>query len=278
MYTEIFADSCCDLTPQQIEKYNIHIVPLGVFISEKSYLDGIDITTPQLFDMVNQTGNLPKTSAPSTAMFARAFKPYQEALYISISSKLSASNQNGLIAARSLAPADIRVIDSLNLSTGIGLLVLKAVELREEGKTISEIEIAINETVPKINTSFVIDTLDYLYMGGRCSAMEHVVGSLLKIRPVIEVHHDGTLGIKEKVSGSRKKALDSIVLDFKKKLPDIDLHRVFITHAFCEEDANYLRDELLKLTPIEEVCLSTASATIGSHCGPNTIGILFITK
>lgn len=278
MYTEIFADSCCDLTPQQIEKYNIHIVPLGVFISEKSYLDGIDITTPQLFDMVKQTGNLPKTSAPSTAMFVEAFKPYQEALYISISSQLSASNQNGQIAASSLAPADIRVIDSLNLSTGIGLLVLKAAELREAGKTISEIEAALNATVSKISTSFVIDTLDYLYMGGRCSAMEHVVGSLLKIRPIIEVHHDGTLGIKEKVSGSRKKALDSLLLDFTKKLSTIDLHRVFITHTSCEKDANYLRDELLKLAPIEEVCISDASATIGSHCGPNTIGILFITK
>lgn len=278
MYTEIFADSCCDLTPQQIEKYNIHIVPLGVFISEKSYLDGIDITTPQLFDMVKQTGNLPKTSAPSTAMFIEAFKPYQEALYISISSQLSASNQNGQIAASSLAPADIRVIDSLNLSTGIGLLVLKAAELREAGKTISEIEAALNATVSKISTSFVIDTLDYLYMGGRCSAMEHVVGSLLKIRPIIEVHHDGTLGIKEKVSGSRKKALDSLLLDFTKKLSTIDLHRVFITHTSCEKDANYLRDELLKLAPIEEVCISDASATIGSHCGPNTIGILFITK
>jgi fatty acid-binding protein DegV len=115
-------------------------------------------------------------------------------------------------------------------------------------------------------------------MGGRCSSMEHIVGSLLKIRPVIEVRHDGTLGVKEKVSGSRKKALDSLIIDFKKKLPNIDLQKVFITHTFCQEDANYLKDELIKLAPIKEVCLSTANATIGSHCGPNTIGILFFTK
>jgi DegV family protein with EDD domain len=274
---EIFADSCCDLTSEQIKKFNIHIVPLGVFVAGKSYLDGVDITTPQLFEIVQQTGVLPKTSAPSTAIFLEAFKPYKEAIYISISSKLSASYQNGLIAARSLTTADIRVVDSLNLSTGIGLLVLKAAELRAEGKTLDEIETFLKATAPKVSTSFAIDSLDYLYMGGRCSAMEHVVGSLLKIRPVIEVHHDGTLGVKEKVNGSRKKALDSMLIDFKKKLPNIDLHRVFVTHTYCQADADYLRNELLKLAPIEEICFSTANATIGSHCGPNTIGILFIT-
>jgi EDD domain protein, DegV family len=275
---EIFADSCCDLTPEQIKKSNIHIVPLGVFVADKSYQDGVDITTPELFKIVDETGTLPKTSAPSTATFIEAFKPYSEAIYISISSKLSASNQNGQIAARYLSQADIRVVDSLNLSTGIGLLVLLAAEMRDQGRTLAEIETALNETAKHVNTSFVIDSLDYLYMGGRCSAMEHVVGSLLKIRPVIEVRHDGTLGVKEKVSGSRKKALDSMLIDFKKKLPTVDLRRVFVTHTFCQEDANYLRDELLKLAPIEEVCFSTANATVGSHCGPNTIGILFITK
>lgn len=141
-----------------------------------------------------------------------------------------------------------------------------------------EIEAILNEAKIKIITSFVIDTLDYIYMGGRCTVVQHVVGSLLKIRPIIEVFHDGTLGIKEKVNGSRKKALDTLLVSFKNKLPNIDLHRVFITHTFCEEDANYLKEELLKLAPIEEICLSTANATIASHCGPNTIGILSFSK
>lgn len=275
---EIFADSCCDLSPEQIKKYNIHIIPLGVFINEKSYLDGVDITSGELFAYAEKTGKLPKTSAPSVASFTEAFKPYQDGIYISISSQLSASNQNGQLAAKSLPDADIRVVDSLNLSTGIGLLVMKAAEMREEGKTIDEIEMALKETTSKVYTSFVIDTLDYLYMGGRCSAMEHVVGSLLRIRPVIEVQSDGTLGIKEKVSGSRKKALDSMVLDFKKKLPNIDLHRVFITHPGSDADADYLTGELKKIADIEEICSTHASATISSHCGPGTIGILFIMK
>ncbi|MHC1741099.1 MAG: DegV family protein [Anaerolineaceae bacterium] len=273
---EIFADSCCDLTAEQINKYQIHVIPLGVFVNEKSYLDGVDISTPELFDLVAKTGKLPKTSAPSIESFVNAFKKSSEAIYISISSKLSASNQNGLIAAQSV-PGDIRVIDSLNLSTGIGLLVLKAAELRDQGKSLSEIENLLINMTTKVNTSFVIDTLDYLYMGGRCTAMEHIVGSLLKIRPVIEVHHDGTLGVKEKVSGSRKKALDSMLVDFKKKLSDIDLTRVFITHATADGDAEYLHIELMKIAPINEICISKANATIASHCGPHCIGILFMT-
>lgn len=275
---EIFADSCCDLSPDQIECFRIHVVPLGVFIAGKTYSDGVDVTTPQLFELVKQTGKLPNTSAPAQATFLEAFRPYDDIIYISISSKLSASNQNGQISASALTNKKINVVDSLNLSTGIGLLVLKAAELRDQGKTSDEIVAELQTIVTKVNTSFVIDTLDYLYMGGRCSAMEMIFGSMLKIRPVIEVKNDGSLGVKEKISGSRKKALDSMIVDFKNKLPNIDLHRVFVTHAFCEKDALYLKEELLKLAPIEEVCLTTAGATIASHCGPDCIGILFITK
>ncbi len=275
---EIFADSCCDLSPDQVKKFNIHVIPLGVFIDGTSYLDGVSISSPELFAKVEKTGKLPNTSAPAQAAFIEAFKPYDDIIYISISSKLSASNQNGQIAAQALPGKKIQVVDSLNLSTGIGLLVLKAVEMRDQGKTSDEIVAELNSTVSRINTSFVIDTLDYLYMGGRCSAMEMIFGSMLKIRPVIEVKPDGTLGVKEKISGTRKKALDSMLLDFKSKLSKLDLHRVFITHAYCDKDAEYLKQELLKLAPIDEVCITYAGATISSHCGPNCIGILFITK
>ena len=275
---EIFTDSCADLSPEQIKKFNIHVVPLGVFIDNKTFFDGINITPQDLFDKVKITGKLPNTSAPSTGAFSEAFKPYNSAIYIGISAKLSASNQNALIAVKNLPENDIRVVDSFNLSTGIGLLVLKAAELRDQGKSLDEVEKTISGLVPNINSSFVIDTLDYLFMGGRCSSMEHIMGSLLKIRPVIEVKTDGTLGVKEKVSGSRKKAIDSMLVDFKKKLPNIDLSRVFITHAVADEDAVYLKEELMKLAPIKEICITNAGATISSHCGPNTIGILFLTK
>ena len=275
---QIITDSCADLAPEQIKKFNIRVVPLGVFVDNKTYIDGIDITPQKLFDKVKASGKLPNTSAPSTAAFTEAFKAYDSSIYIGISAKLSASNQSAQVAAKSLPGKDIRVVDSFNLSTGIGLLVLKAAELRDQGKSMDEIEKTILSHVPKVNSSFVIDKLDYLFMRGRCSSVEHIMGSLLKIRPVIEVKPDGTLGVKEKISGSRKKALDSMLADFSKKLPNIDLDRVFVTHAAAEEDAIYLKDELMKLAPIKEVCITSAGATISSHCGPNTIGILFFTK
>jgi DegV family protein with EDD domain len=275
---EIFADSCSDLSPELIQKFNIHVIPLGVIVGEETYSDGVDITPAQLFEQVKTTGKLPSTSAPSTGAFIKAFEQCDSGIYISISSKLSASNQNAQIAVKNLPGKDIRVVDSLNLSTGIGLLVLTAAELRDQGKSLDEIEKTLQGKILKVNTSFVIDTLDYLYMGGRCTSMEHLMGSLLKIRPIIEVKLDGSLGVKEKVSGSRKKALDSMLNEFKRKLPNVDLNRVFLTHAVSDVDAVYLKDELLKLAPIKEICITNAGATISSHCGPNCIGILFMSK
>lgn len=275
---EIFADSCSDLSPELIDHFHIHIIPLYVYENGVNYLDGKTITTPQLFELVKESGVLPKTSAPSEGDFLTNFAQADEAIFIGISSKLSASIQNAINASNSLKNKKILVIDSLTLSSGIGLLVLKAAELRDAGKSLEEIGEEIKNSVPKLNVSFVIDTLDYMYMGGRCSSMEHLVGSLLKIRPVIEVRPDGTLGVKTKIGGSRKKALNSMLDDFKSKLPNIDLHRVFVTHTYCDEDAEYLKSELLKLAPIEEVCITYAGSTIASHCGPNTIGILFFGK
>jgi DegV family protein with EDD domain len=173
---------------------------------------------------------------------------------------------------------DIRLVDSKNLSSGIGLLVLKAAELRDQGLSLDEIEKEIRNTVPKVRTAFVIDTLEYLYKGGRCSAMENVMGSLLHIRPIINVRADGTLGVKEKISGSRKKALNALLADFERNKANIDMHRVFITHSGCEEDAEMLQKSLLDMAPIEEICITVAGATIASHCGPATIGILYLLK
>lgn len=275
---EIFSDSCCDLSPELIDRYKIHIIPLAVFENGENYLDGKTITTPQLFEMVKATGVLPKTSAPSEGDFLTQFDTVDEAIFIGISSKLSATIQNAINASRSLTNKKIVVIDSFSLSTGIGLLVVKAAELRDQGKSIEEIREEVNNFIPRLNVSFTIESLDYLYMGGRCSSMEHVVGSLLKIRPVIEVKPDGSMGVKTKIGGSRKKSLQFMLDEFERKLPDVDLHRVFITHTYCDKDADYLKSELLKLAPIEEVCITYAGTTIASHCGPDTIGILFFTN
>ena len=273
---DIFTDSCSDLSPELIKKHQIRVIHLNVFINGHDYKDG-ELTQAELFALAGQSGELPKTSAPSISEFAQAFDTPNEKLFIGISAQLSATLQNAIKGAE-MAEQPVQVVDSMNLSTGIGLLVLKAAEARDQGASVAEIKTLIEATVPQVRTSFVIDTLDYLYKGGRCTTMQHLVGSMLRLRPVIEVRPDGTLGVKEKIGGSRRKALNALLENFKRNLPEVDLHRVFVTHTSCEEDAAYLRAELLKLAPIEEVCITAAGATIASHCGPNTIGILYILK
>ncbi|MRR31658.1 DegV family protein [bacterium] len=272
---EIVTDSTSDLSPELIERFHIKRLPLTVFVDNHEVKDG-DLTLPQLFETVKRTGELPKTSAVPAIDFYNLFSESEETIYIGISSQLSATHQNSVLAAAELKDRKIATIDSLNLSTGIGLLVLKAAEMRDQGHSFEEIVSEIQETVPKVHSTFIIDTLDYLYKGGRCSAMASVVGSLLRIRPVIEVRKDGTMGVKEKIGGARKRALLSMIEDFKSRLGSIDLHRVFITHTGCAADAAFLAGELRKLAAIEEICTTYAGATIASHCGPDTIGILYL--
>ena len=142
----------------------------------------------------------------------------------------------------------------------------------------AEIAVQIPALTPSVHTSFVIDTLNYLHKGGRCSGTELLIGSLLKIRPVIEVRKDGSLGVQKKISGSRKKALDSLIVDFKSNLVNVNSHRIFITHTLCDTDAAYIKEEIARLGQFDEICTTVAGSTIASHCGPNTIGILYLTK
>jgi DegV family protein with EDD domain len=170
------------------------------------------------------------------------------------------------------------VIDSKNLSGGIGLLALKASELRDAGRSALEIEGVILKMIPRIRTSFVIDTMDYLYKGGRCSGLQAFTGSVLKIHPVIEVDSAGTLGVKAKFRGGRQKSLRYLLDDFKLNIESIDPGRIFITHVMCREDAEIIRDEIRAMITSEEIHITEAGSVIASHCGPGTIGILYCTK
>jgi DegV family protein with EDD domain len=275
---KIVTDSTSDLGEQLTSKYNIQVIPLLVNINNYTYKDGVDITPSEIFSLVSKTGELPKTAAPSVIDYTNVFDCSDDVFFMGISSKLSASMANAKIAADNLKNRNIRIIDSLNLSTGIGLLILRAADMRDEGKSIDEIETAIKQLIPKVRTSFVIDTLTYLHMGGRCTAVQALVGSLLKLRPVIEVRTDGTLGVKDKVGGSRKKALTTMLESYKKDLPLIDLRRVFVTHSGCDDDAQFLAQEIEKISNPQEVLITTAGAVVSSHCGPDTIGILYLMK
>jgi len=275
----IFTDSCSDMGKDLEKRYNIHVIPLTVIVNNRTFRDGVDIQGYELFDLVEKSGELPKTSAPSMVDFMAEFNTVEgDILFVGISSKLSATVQNAMLAGKELNGRNIRVIDSLNLSTGIGLLVLKAAHLRDQGKTLHEIGEELEAGKKKVHTSFAIDRLDYIYMGGRCSAMENIMGSLLKIRPIIEVHHDGTLVVKEKTRGKRHKSLASMLKAFRSHLDDMDFTRVFVTHTGCDDDAQYLKQAILEMAPIQEALVTRASCTVSSHCGPGTIGILYMTK
>ncbi len=275
----ILTDSVSDLGKELSQKFGIGIIPLSVFINNQTFSDGGDLTSEMLYAEVEKSGQLPKTAAPSVAEFINFFSSYPgNILFISIGSSLSATNQNAILAAESLPERNIRIIDSKNLSTGIGLLVLAAAEKRDQGAALDEIYDYVMSLIPRVNSSFMIDTLEYLHKGGRCSAMENLMGSLLSIHPVIEVRQDGTLGVRQKLRGTGKKVMDAMVDMFRQNLDRIDMRRVFITHSGGGIDPIYIKQKLEDVAEIEEICITQAGATVSSHCGPKTIGILYIMK
>ncbi|HHY32872.1 MAG TPA: DegV family protein [Firmicutes bacterium] len=278
----VITDSTSDLSPELIQKYGVTVVPYVVNFESDSFQDGVDISTPKLFEMVARRGMLPKTSAPSLGHFRRVFeealKDSDEVVYIGISSKFSSGTPTAKLAAADLPDGKVTVIDSANLSTGIGLQVLLACELAAAGKTARDIASAVTAVIPRVRTSFIIDTLDYLRMGGRCSGVQALVGNLLRIRPVIAVV-DGGMVVAGKVRGTRKKALDTLLGDFRANSSHLVPDRVFVTHTGCHEDALYLMDGIREAAPaVREVLETTAGAVVASHCGPNTIGILYIVE
>lgn len=278
---KIFADSTCDLPQEWMQKYDIGLVPLYVTFGDQTFKDGVDITTPQLYAKVSETGSLPKTAAPSPADFIAAFSPAiedgREIVYISLSSELSSTYQNALIAAGEFPDGKVTVIDSLNLSTGIGLQVMKAVKAAEQGKSPAEIADIVEKVKPLVETEFVIDSLEYLYKGGRCSGMQNLVGSLLKIRPVIKVI-DGKMTPAYKVRGKREKALEQMLSNALDKREEMDNDLIFVTHSLAAEDARELKRLLEEKTGAREVAVSDAGCVISSHCGAKTIGILYVKK
>jgi DegV family protein with EDD domain len=272
----ILTDSTCDLSPEIAAEFGLTVIPLSVTLGGEVYRDGVDISQKELFGLIEKHGELPKTSAPPIGEFMKAFDQFGESLFIGISSKLSTTIQNALLAASSLPSGRVRVVDSLNLSTGVGLLAIRAAELRDQSLSLEQIEEKLLASVLKVRTSFVIDTMEYLYKGGRCTALQAIAGSVLKIHPIIEVNRDGTLGVKEKARGTLQKGHQMMLEDFKSHLSELDRRRVFVTHSFeREEDAQFLVDEVKRIAAPAEVRITCAGSVISSHCGPRTAGILY---
>jgi len=280
---KLITDSTCDLSEALIQQMNIEVVPLYVSIGDKHYKDGLDLKQNELYDLVATYDALPSTAAPSPSDFHSVFKHYIEQDYdilvICLSSKMSATYQNASIAKEMIVAnnieGDIGIIDSRNLSTGTGLLVMEAYDAIQAGKNLLEIENYLNGLVPHGHSSFTIETFEYLQKGGRCSGLTATVGGMLKIKPIIKVSN-GSLIVGGKIRG-KKKALDKMIEEtmvYKKQL----LHsRLFITHTTgSEEEAIYIKNKLTDQIDNLAVYITYAGCVIASHCGKKTIGILFI--
>jgi DegV family protein with EDD domain len=274
----IITDSTSDLGADIANEFNLAVIPLTVAIGGKVYRDGVNIQQKELFALVKKYGELPKTAAPSVGEFIKAFDQPGESVFVGISSKLSVTIQNAILASETFPAGKVRVIDSLNLSSGVGLLALLAAGLRDAGCSSVFTEKELQHSVSRLRTSFVIDTMVYLYKGGRCTAIQAIAGSVLKIHPIIEVKKDGSLGVREKARGTRQKGLQILLDDFSANIERLDRQRVFITHTTSEADAEYLKTEIFRLASPKDVRITQAGSVIASHCGPGTIGILYFVK
>ncbi len=280
---KIISDSTCDLSPELVERYNIDILPLNVLLGNKEYQDGKNITPEEIFKWADENKTTPKTSAPTMDTAVEMIKPYveegMEVVCFCISESMSTSGNVMRMVARELEAEDkVTVIDSANLSTGVGLMVIEAAIMASEGKSSSDIKAAIEILKPKVRASFVVDTLTYLYRGGRCSATAAMAGSVLKLHPKIVVEN-GAMDATKKYRGKLAAVIMSYVKDMEDELKNARNDRVFITHSGCDREiVEGVKEYLRELGIFNEILETRAGGVVSSHCGPGTLGVLFISK
>lgn len=280
---KIIADSTCDLSKELIEKYDITILSLHILLGEQEYRDGVDITPEEIFAWSDKNKTTPKTSAPSLVEAMECLKQYvdegREVICFSISGSMSTSGNVMRLAAEELEAGNlVTVIDSANLSTGIGHLVVEAAIMAGQGKNAKTIAKEIEELKPRVRASFVVDTLTYLYRGGRCNAVAALVGGALKLHPKIVVEN-GAMDATKKYRGRLDHVILSYTKDMEKELKTAKRERVFITHSGCDrETVDKVRNYLEGLQHFHEIIETRAGGVISSHCGPGTLGVLFIAQ
>ena len=280
---KIIADSTCDQSQDLLTKYDISILPLHVLLGEEEYLDGRTITPDQIYSWSDAHKTTPKTSAPSLVEAMELMKPYveekREIVCFSISDEMSTSGNVMRLAAEELDAAQlVTVINSANLSTGIGLLVIEAAIMAGNGATGKEIAEKMEELKPLVRASFVVDTLTYLHRGGRCSGVAALAGSALKLHPKIVVEN-GKMAPQKKYRGKIDRVILDYVHDLEQDLKSAKKERVFITHSGCDAVVvEAVRSYLEGLQVFDEILETRAGGVISSHCGPGTLGVLFIAQ
>ena len=277
---KILSDSTCDLTPALLQKYDITLTPLTVVKDGKSFRDGVDITPADIFAHVDGGGALCSTSAVSEYEYATFFSRYapdcDAVVQITIGSGFSACYQNACLAAQGFD--NVFVVDSENLSSGQGLLVMEAVRLAEAGQSGEDIARALRELAPKVEASFLVERLDYLYKGGRCSAVAALGANLLGLKPCIEVS-GGKMGVCKKYRGSFESAVRQYVRERLEGREDIRPALAFVTHPAAPESVvRAALDTAAQYGSFDRVLETHAGCTVSCHCGPHTLGILFVRK
>ncbi len=276
------ADNTADLNGELIDLLNVSLHPYTVIIDNKAYRDNIDIKPSDIFKIYEDKGILPKTAAINLAQYVEYFKELKEngreIIHINLASSLTSAYNNCQIAAGDFP--GVYALDSQNLSTGSGLLVLKARHLIDKGLSAKEVVEELENHREKIHMSFLLDTLEFLQAGGRCSKLTSLGANLLKIKPVINVdNQSGTMSVGSKYKGSLEKSIKRYICDKLTSIDNINEDHIFLVHSGLKEEyLDLARKEILKHIKFKEIYISTASCTISSHCGPNTIGIAFETK
>lgn len=278
---KIFADSTCDLSEELVKRYDVTIVPLHIVLDDKEYLDGVDIGPDDIYKWADANNTTPKTSAVAIEDAMNSLNclcgSEDEAIVFTISEKMSVTPNVFRMAAQGLEIEDkVTVIESANLSTGIGLLILAAADMAKDGKSRQEIYQQIEEMKSGVRSSFVVDTLTYLHRGGRCSGLSAMAGGMLKLHPKIIVK-DGRMAPTKKYRGRIEKVIIDYVKDMQEELLQAKKERVFITHSGCDSQViDSVYHYLKELDYFDEILITRAGGVISSHCGPGTLGVLFV--
>lgn len=277
MNVKIICDSTSDLSKELIQKHNIEVVPFTVILGDKEFKDGVDITSEEIISYCEANNIFPKTSTVNQVDYETVFQKFAssetECVFIGISSELSSSFQNAKRAAEQFQ--NVHVIDGQSLSTGTGLLVLKACEFASQGLSATQIVEKVTALIPKVQASFIVEKIDYLRKGGRCSMLAAFGANLFKIKPTLLLK-EGKIVADRKLVGKHEICLNKYVEYVLEKFPNANKERVFITHTPVEQSHVDLVRELLKKRGFQEIIETTAGGTITCHCGPGTLGILYL--
>jgi len=275
----IIADSTCDLSEELLEKYQISVIPLYIQLDDESFLDRIEITPEKIYEWSDKNGKTPKTAAPGMDIVKGVLEKFNkeetDLIYFSISDDMSTTSNVVRLVAQDMEYDNFYIVNSKSLSTGIGLQLIRAAELAAQGWGAEKIVEHMESIRDKISASFVVDTLTYLHRGGRCSAMTALMAGALKIKPRISVI-DGKMDVTQKYRGNIQLVIKKYMADLEEDLKKANPDRVFITHSGCSDEiVKVVYEYLNRLNYFKEIQITLAGSVVSSHCGPNTLGILF---